>query len=110
MSDFNPDSSALSAKLKGWLPNSGLSGDQQTLLRAMLGVARGITDAGNGSDAPNLTRDFDHAFDPLTTDKVNLLLKYRNGSPAAIVYEEPPTATDNGYRAATPRIVRSQPK
>ena len=86
---------------------------QEELLRAMLAIARGITDSASGDTTPDLHTDFDEAFEPLSRDKVGMLLEYRSSPPMIVQNPDPFAASLDERRldaatdyAVPPRILR----
>jgi hypothetical protein len=115
MTNRDQNGTTLSGKIQNMLDNSEVPPEQQEeLLRAMLGLARGITDDPNGHAGPDLNADFTNAFEPLPRDKVDMLLAYRDVAPGIIVQQPNPiTALSNGQSSdpeapyvVTPRILR----
>jgi hypothetical protein len=73
-------------KIKLLLQNTAMDEKRrEELLKAILGLARGITNGTNGDATLKLQKGFDEAFEGLPADKVTMLLSYRDGQPHIIV-------------------------
>lgn len=82
--------------------SEGLEDDEQRdLLRGILSVAHGLKNGKEGSatngNGAGLVSGFRDAFDPLPSDKVQMIMDYKNNSSSPstmIVYGEPVATTD----------------
>jgi hypothetical protein len=109
MTNFDPDSGAVLNELESLSNNLEPDSNQQDILRAIVGIARGITADPNGNEPRNLQKDFDEAYEPLTKDQVKVLLALKAGPPMIVKHEQiVPSA--NGLSAQPPDYSRVQLK
>jgi hypothetical protein len=95
----NPEGNneSLCSKIEGIFPGSLTEDQKEGLLRAILGLARGITNSRNDGTPPSrsLSEDFAAAFQPLSTTQVDRLMQYQSGPPMIVQQPEVLAALNN---------------
>jgi hypothetical protein len=109
MTNPDPDRRTLCEKVNDLLVNSEVEDEkQEQLLRAMLGVARSITDGLNGNSTSSFQADFNNAFVPLTKTKVDMLLACED-SPLKVIVQNPDPITAENGQSSEPEAPHTDP-